>query len=235
MDVESRYLQNDYLESNPTWDAEDSPWKAAQVVSLLQRNGLNPVKVAEVGCGAGGVIAALRAHLGEGAQLEGYDISPGAESFWLQHAAKRVRFAVGDFLKIGAHDYDLILLMDVIEHLENPFEFLRQIRNKCEWLTLHIPLDISAQAVIRKGPLIKVRSKVGHIHYYNKDMALMLLEECGYQVMDWYYTPSGLALAKSWSAHLMAIPRKLLFRMTPDFAVRALGGLYPDGIGETEK
>ena len=222
---DDRYLTDEYVTQNPTWDEQDSPWKAVQVNKILKANSLQPHSIVEVGCGAGGILSKLRSLLGLEVLLDGFDIAPTASKFWGKHKSKNVNFYLEDFVESTKSKYDLLLLMDVIEHLENPFDFLRRLKDRSTWFVLHIPLDISAQAVMRKKPLPFARKKVGHIHSYNKDIALMLLDECGYKVCDWFYTASSIDLPnKPLSAKIMSIPRWLLFRIAPDFSVRLLGG-----------
>ncbi|HBW21946.1 MAG: hypothetical protein A2X28_01890 [Elusimicrobia bacterium GWA2_56_46] len=49
---EEKYTGDDYLLRNPSWDMEDSPWKAAVVSEFLKAAGLNPGSVCEIGYGA---------------------------------------------------------------------------------------------------------------------------------------------------------------------------------------
>src|SRR5437660_1956479 len=86
----------------------------------------------------------------------------------------------------GAH-FDLILLMDVLEHLEDYFTFWREIQPKSEYKIIHIPLDISARTVFW-GDLIKFRAAYEHIHYFIKDLAIQMLKDVGYEVVDYLYT-----------------------------------------------
>ena len=79
------YQDGEYAAKFPTWHAEDSSWKAAHLSSLVddqilrefcERN--SPLRVAEVGCGAGGVIAGVCENLhsrGVNCEMTGYDIS----------------------------------------------------------------------------------------------------------------------------------------------------------------
>jgi hypothetical protein len=69
-----RYLNREYAAKDPSWDVEDSPWEAERVYSILDRNRLKPATVAGVGCGAGGVLAALRKKFAD-AELYGADIA----------------------------------------------------------------------------------------------------------------------------------------------------------------
>ncbi len=55
-----RYVGGDYAIWNPTWDVEDSPWKVEQVLRMMSLHKLVPSSIAEVGCGAGAVLAGMR-------------------------------------------------------------------------------------------------------------------------------------------------------------------------------
>lgn len=65
--------------------------------------------------------------------------------------------------------------------------------SKTEWSSLvpilHIPLDLSVQTVLRKNGLVKRRDLYAHLHYFTKDIALRTLDELGYDVLDYFYTP----------------------------------------------
>lgn len=218
------YESGAYLANNPSWDEEDSEWKADQVVKILKKNNLVPKSIVEVGCGAGGVLAALHDVLPEVAYY-GFDIAPDASQFWEKHASRQIDFSVGDFLKSKTGNFDALLLLDVIEHIPDPFEFLSAVRGRADWYVFHIPLDLSAVSVARESPLLYVRKKVGHIHYYTKGLALSLLYECGYEVFDWSYTGATFSAPQlNWRTKLARIPRKLLYLLNRDLGVRLLGG-----------
>jgi len=115
--------------------------------------------------------------------------------------------------------------LDVFEHVPNPFDFLSQLQGRADYYVFHIPLDLNAISVIREAPLLYVREKVGHIHYYTKGLALALLEECGYQIMDWSYTGASFnAPQRALKTRLAQIPRHLVYAINKDMGVRLLGG-----------
>src|SRR5687768_1119625 len=223
--VSERYTNTDYLMANPTWDIEDSPWKAQKIAQMMQHHRLVPRTVVEVGCGAGGVLAELRSVLPR-AELCGYEIAPDAAGFWHQHAASNIQFHVGDFLDMDNGSYDLLLLLDVLEHVSNPFDFLARLQGRAEHYIFHIPLDLSAASVLRETPLLHVRHKVGHVHYFTKGLALALLAECGYRVMDARYTGAASSARKrSWRTALAGLPRRMARGLLgADGGVRLLGG-----------
>lgn len=218
------YQSGDYFRDNPDWDMADSPWKALQVVNALQRNNIKPTNIAEVGCGAGKVLAELETHLPQ-TSLVGYDISPDVQIFWERHQSERISFVLGDFLELSNQHFDALLLLDVIEHLPDPHAFLKAIRTRADYFVFHIPLDLSSISVVREKPLLHVRNKVGHIHYFTKNLALALIRESGYSIIDWCYTGAAYSVSpKNWKNIFANILRRLICKFHKDMGVRLLGG-----------
>lgn len=218
------YQSGDYLANNPTWDEEDSAWKAQQVLKIIRRNHLIPTSIVDVGCGAGGILAGLQDALPE-VTYSGFEIAPDASQFWAKHTHTHINFSVGDFLQAQTPHYDVLCLLDVIEHVANPFEFLTAIRGRAEYYIFHFPLDLSAVSVIRETPLLAVRQKVGHIHYFTKGLALSLMQECDFKVLDYFYTGASFTVPQAtWKTRLARLPRRLFFALNRDFGVRLLGG-----------
>jgi SAM-dependent methyltransferase len=222
--VTERYTGRAYHEKNPTWDLEDAPWKASQVQKLLSAHDIRAATIAEIGCGAGGVLAELRRSYPE-AELYGFDIAPALVQFWEKYRPQRIQFALGDFLSINTARYEVVLLLDVLEHLANPFDFLTRIRGAADHFVIHFPLDLSALAILQEAPLLHVRNRVGHLHYFTKGLALALLAESGYTVVDWKYTGATFtAPQRTWKTRLASAARLLAYAANKDLGVRLLGG-----------
>lgn len=119
----------------------------------------------------------------------------------------------------------MLLMMDVFEHVLNPFSFLKKSRRHAVHFVFHIPLDLSASSILRGYPLINARKKTGHLHYYTKDLALAILFDTGYEVLDWRYTGASLnSPNRSLKTRLAALPRRIAYAANKDFGVRLLGG-----------
>lgn len=225
-DVESRYYDGTYLARNPTWDRTDAPWKASRIAELLAANNLEPASICEVGCGSGDVLVHLRKSF-LSAAMTGFDISPQVAKFWEEHraAGERVNFHLGDFHQINAAHYDVLLMLDVLEHLRDPFTFLEKSRQQAGHFVFHIPLDLSANALVRGKPLMDIRRKVGHVHSYTKELALATLVDSGYDIVEWRYTGASLdAPNRSLKTRVAALPRRVAYAINKDFGVRLLGG-----------
>ena len=219
-----KYLTNDYLSDNPSWDIEDSAWKAEFVVKILKSIKFIPGSICDVGCGAGGVLASLRGSY-PNADLCGFDIAPDAARFWPQHKPLNIVFKVGDFLKLNSKKYDLLLALDVIEHLNDPFFFLTNLLSFSKYYLFHFPLDLSAINVVRENPILKAREKMGHIHYFTKNIALSLLKECGYNVINCSYSGATFnSPQRALKTVLASLPRWLAYKFNKDLGVRIFGG-----------
>lgn len=220
---QSIYASGKYLANNPTWHEGDSKWKANQIYSVLSNNKYSPKSIAEIGCGAGEIIACLSNYYPD-IILDGYEISSVAFEICKKKQSEHLTYFNMDFIDTNK-TYDCLLMIDVVEHIHDYFLFLSNIRSKANRFVFHIPLDFNAQMVIRGTPLDRVRSEVGHVHYFTKDIFLSVLSEANYNIISWNYTGSSLCLeSASTKAKLMRPIRKLLYKIAPDFCVRLLGG-----------
>src|SRR5487761_222171 len=217
-------MDGGYLDKNPLWHADESPFKVNQILQMLQKNRLQPKTVCEVGCGAGEVLRLLHENMDKGCRFWGYDISPQALQICTSKAAERLQFKLADISKEEDAFFDMILVLDVVEHVEDYYGFLNGIRSKSELKIFHFPLDLSVQAVARRQGLLKRRELYGHIQYFTKETALETLKDVGYELLDYSYTPRCIELAKEIIQKIALLPRKICFAIHQDLTVRILGG-----------
>ena len=220
-----RYLTDNYLKNNPDWDVVDSPWKAGMVLKLIQKNQLQAENFVEVGCGSGAVIAELSKFFPD-SKFIGYDISPYAAIFWNKYKSEKVSFECGNLIDLNKRRHDILMALDVLEHVADPFQFLKSLLNSANYFIFHIPLDLSVLSVLRESPLLYVRYKVGHIHYFTKGIAISLLQECGYTVVDCFYSDASFSKisSKRIRTYLANFPRYVLNMIDRDLCARMLGG-----------
>jgi 2-polyprenyl-3-methyl-5-hydroxy-6-metoxy-1,4-benzoquinol methylase len=203
---------------------EDSPWKAKQILSIINKNNLNPKSIAEIGCGAGEILHQLYMKMDNDVSFVGYEISQNAFDLCQQRKEDRLRFKMDGIFE-ETSSFDVIMVIDVFEHIEDYWGFLRNLSKMGNYKIFHIPLDISAQAVLRGSPFLRVRERVGHIHYFTKDTALATLRDTGHEIIDYFYTAGAVELSRRLlRTRLLRLPRKICYRINKDFAVRLLGG-----------
>jgi hypothetical protein len=132
---------------------------------------------------------------------------------------------MGDFFEDDCSFYDIVMAIDVFEHIEDYFGFLRKFNKRGKYKIFHIPLDISVQTVLRMSPFLKGRKKYGHIQYFTKETALATLKDTGYEIIDYFYTAGALELPlKTLKSIFLRLPRRISYKINKDLAVRILGG-----------
>jgi trans-aconitate methyltransferase len=218
------YLDGSYQSNNPTWHVEDCPWKATQIGTMLKKHHINPGSICEVGCGTGEILAQLEPAFPD-TSFFGYEVSPQAYDICSRRQSNRMQFRFEDLTTQMDALFDVLLAVDVLEHVEDYLGFLKSLRSKAKLKVFHIPLDLSLQSLLRMKPIITARQKVGHLHYFTKETAIASLQDCGYEIIDLTYTASRLELPnQTLSSKLMKFPRRLFHRLNPDLNVRILGG-----------
>ena len=219
------YSNDEYLTNNPNWHTEDSPWKALQILKIVAKNKLKPKTICELGCGAGQILNELSKNI-EGCQFIGYEISKTAYDFCKSIKNDTLTFYYEDLLREeNKAFFDVLLVIDVVEHIEDFFSFLRKSKKKATYKIFHIPLELTAQSILRMNPILNGRKKYGHIHYYTKDLALEALKDCGYEIVDWMYTDWDKDLLRNTvKQKLKSVPRMLVSSFNKDLSVRCFGG-----------
>lgn len=219
------YASGEYLQKVPTWHVEESAGKVREIVSLLERHHLVPARIGDVGCGAGEVLRLLQLHLPAAVDFVGYDIAAAALTLAAQRANDHLHFVHAALPTDPTEHFDVLMALDVVEHVEDYFAFLRALRPRGDYKIFYFPMDLSVQTVIRPYGLLQKRDAYGHLHYFTKETAVRALTDTGYEVLESRYTGDMLDLpTRLIGRNLIKHPRKLVFAVNQDFAVHLLGG-----------
>jgi hypothetical protein len=189
---------------------------------MLQKHDIQPFRLAELGCGAGGILASLHDRLSPKPSCVGYEISPQAYSMACNREAVGLKYILGS-PDLATDSFDVVLAMDVFEHVEDYLAFIRGTTQLSTWKIFHIPLDLSLASLARPTFLEQARHGVGHLHYFSRETALASLEHAGLSVIDWFYTSVEIDLGPYGRKRLHRL-REFLFSRNQDLAARWLGG-----------
>jgi 2-polyprenyl-3-methyl-5-hydroxy-6-metoxy-1,4-benzoquinol methylase len=229
------YTDGEYLHNNPTWDAADAVWKANHFAQLLKKhNLLNSNTVSEVGCGSGLILLNIAKSFSPDSKFFGYDISPDAVKIANdnKNIFSKELFTNNTFqfsvASTPTEKSDILICADVFEHVENPFEFLRNIKNTVKdggHVIFNIPLDLSIQSLLRESIILAQRKRVGHINYYTRELALATLHDTGYEIVEEIYAPWYKHYkAESITTKIINVIRNILMKTNPHLCVKLLGG-----------
>lgn len=220
------YVNGEYFKNNPDWDIADAKWKVDVIFNLLKKNNITPKEVIEVGCGAGENLVELLKRDGSIEKLSGYDISPQALALANKRSSDKINFYNEDLTTKENITADLMLVIDVVEHVDDYYGFLRKLKSKSSYFIFHIPLDLSGRTVMKPHVMLQQRQSVGHIHYYTKEIAEWALKDTGYEVIDWVYTKPVVDVdpAGSIKRSIKKILRNFSFSINEDWSVKKWGG-----------
>ena len=116
------------------------------------------------------------------AKITGYDFSHDASKRWSNRKINS-NFKLKNSNYNGDDTTDLILCLDVFEHVEDYMGFLKNLSNKSKFFVFNIPLDMNVMKIIFG---LKYAREEGrrHLHYFNKYTALETLKDTGYEIID---------------------------------------------------
>ncbi len=218
------YLSGNYLLLNPTWDAEQSPWKAKLIQDLLEKHQIKFDKLSEIGCGAGQILVKL-AKTYPTKTFIGFDISPQAHELAKVFASENLQFKLCDFIDGSDDKQEVVICADVFEHVDDYLGFLRSLNKRSRYAVFHIPLDISVIGALIPEIILKTRRKVGHLHYFNRATAEATLETCGYKIIDSQITAGCLEFPDQGAlGRAIWLIRKVCHYLSPSFAAQVFGG-----------
>jgi hypothetical protein len=115
-------------------------------------------------------------------------------------------------------------ILDVVEHLEDYFTFLREVRARAQNKIFHFPLDLSVQAVIRRNGIMRRRRDHAHLHYFSKETALETFKDTGYGIVDYFCAARSDEIGPNLIQKVFRVPRSTFFAIHQHLAVRVLGG-----------
>lgn len=197
------HLNGEYFKNNPTWHVEYSPKKAQTIHDCLIRRQLHPKTIVDVGCGAGEVLALLQKAMDTSCRFWGYDVAPPAIEKARIRQNDRLKFSLADFCEIDTPHFDLLLALEVVDHVEDYIGFVRAIKNRAEWKYFSFSLDISVQSAFRSSSFVQRRKDHNHLHHFNKEVALGTLEYAGYEIVDCFYSAPDVTISRQprWHVH----------------------------------
>lgn len=164
------------------------------------------LRVAEIGCGSGIVQAQFQQELG--IPVDGFDLDARALERNGSDASRLYCYDIHDRSAELADRYDVVLLLDVLEHVEDDAQFLRDAA---------FPLKPGGRLVVNVPASERLFSKydrsVGHLRRYAPAQLLELGAPAGLREVAWTYW--GLPLLP------LALARKLVVKaVAPENVIR---------------
>lgn len=181
----SNFYSSTYISQNSSYHKEDSHFKWHNFLDLIKSNNLlhnsRSYSLAEFGCGAGGILKCAASSGLNFHSITGYDINPIALDICRDILPTATFYS--DLALTSCH-YDIILVSDVLEHLDDPISVISLLKTRCTYLLINLPLELSFTSSIRPSTLLNSYNSVGHIHFYNASSAFALFSISGIHVIS---------------------------------------------------
>ncbi|MBI5209524.1 MAG: class I SAM-dependent methyltransferase [Elusimicrobia bacterium] len=174
------FITEGYAASADDQYADEAPSRAinAHLCLATIRRFIREGRLLEVGCAAGYFLNAARSD---------FDVEGVEPSRWAAESAAR-RFGVAVHAatlpeaRLAAEGYDVVVLVDVIEHLTDPVGALAECRRLLKpggWLYLVTPDIDSLSAKVLRGSWWGLRP--AHFYYFSPKTLSALLEKAGFE------------------------------------------------------
>lgn len=213
------YQDGSYLEKNPTWHSERAGWKTGYVLRGLKAAGVSPKTLCDIGCGTGLALAEVVRGLPGVTQAVGFEPSPDAPLH--TDAKDLIELRRTDATKCS-DKFDLAMMLDVFEHVEDYFSFLRACRPLATYQAFHIPLDATVGKLLKSGHM-NARRSLGHLHSFTCETALATLEETGHTILHSEYTKTWEGPGRNPKSP-MNLFRAALLGLAPHTGHKLIGG-----------
>ncbi len=156
----------------------ESDFRSSSLNRLISRL-VAPGRILDIGCGSGGLSAIL---LEQGNEVVSQDISQEMVSMCQSYLARKrlparnVRLGgVEDITEVA--EFDTVIALDVIEHIEDDRRAL-EIMRRCLKSTGRLVISVPALSRLY-GPKDE---QIGHYRRYDKPAFVALLQECGFVI-----------------------------------------------------
>ncbi len=128
-----------------------------------------------------------------GWQAEGVEFNPRTSSFAARQTGLPVHQVNAQKLVAEGRHYDVVTMIDVLEHIENPVDMLRSVRQLLDddgWLAVKVPcgpnqiLKERLRARVRKNYRFSVASNLVHVNHFSPASLRLALEKAGFSDIE---------------------------------------------------
>ena len=195
---DSVYNDGTYIKFNPTLHAEDSKYKMAYIAKLLERVDWDGsvINILDIGGGAGELgkyVCEWFVSNGCAVNASVLDVAEEMINIQKEHNPYIKKTYLGSLDELGEERFDLVLMIDVIEHIESCEQFAADLNNHASYIVYNIPIEINLVDILRniamnkryyqaqteslgQGHFFSIRSAVRFISRYHEPIGTLFSE-----------------------------------------------------------
>ena len=182
-----RLLYQAELEKEAEWLRRGAVEKVNSIETLLERNNIKPKSFLELGCGVGSVITECKRR-SLASRYIGVDYSKEAIDYLRSHSEgiESIQADISDPDFNVIETPDVVILSHVLEHLENPADFLAAMKRRLRFSYAVIEVPLEDLIASRLKSLLKDRAtnNAGHVQFFTTHTFKHLLNSSGFKIVD---------------------------------------------------
>jgi len=168
---------------------QNSQWVKLDKINFSKRTILGLVKegtVLDIGCGDGLLMELLKRE--NNIKIKGIDISSKAVEIAKSRGLDAIQGDITDRLPFKDGEFNSVLLIDVLEHIFQPLDVLKEAHRVCtDYVYISVPNFVSfpARLQILLGQVPENNTaRDGHVYWMTKKVITDLLNKAGFEVEE---------------------------------------------------
>jgi len=201
--VDNFYLKGEYFAKNRSLHEEDSPWKVSKIIPLIDAfmgyAGRQEINLLDAGGGSGLILKEISDYIEQSYRIKPgkfiLDLSPGMLEAQKKNnpELKKILNENIQTTSLDNKEIDLTLMIDLLEHVSNPVEALKEVKRISRFAIFKVPLEdnltMKMLNFMNRGRLRRDFIDIaGHVNIYNLNKLITQVEAYTGRVLDLYFT-----------------------------------------------
>ena len=216
------YNDNSYLEKNPSLHTEDSKFKFQNIKRFLSSIEVknNRIKILDIGGGAGIIGKLVLEYFQESGIIVTFhslDLSTQMLKIQLKNNPQIKKIINCSINECPKSNYDLVLMIDVIEHIEGKEDSAKILNKLGKNIIYNIPIEINFFDILKYLKSFfryykRQKKRWGHIHFFSFTSSQSFLKR-HYKIIDSYFQPYCFHYRYSDNESYLKLRRDFLWKI----------------------
>ena len=216
------YNDNSYLEKNPSLHTEDSKFKFQNIKRFLSSIEVknNRIKILDIGGGAGIIGKLVLEYFQESGIVVSFhslDLSTQMLKIQLKNNPQIKKIINCSINECPKSNYDLVLMIDVIEHIEGKEDSAKILNKLGKNIIYNIPIEINFFDILKYLKSFfryykRQKERWGHIHFFSFTSSQSFLKR-HYKIIDSYFQPYCFHYRYSDNESYLKLRRDFLWKI----------------------
>lgn len=169
------------------WLRRGAIQKVDSIETLMARSKIVPDSILELGCGSGAVIGEIQRR-GLASNCYGVDFSEDAINL-MKSSYPKIYAKTADVTKLpnpfDVDAFDIVVVSHTIEHLEDPYSFLRAIEKiNFKYLIAEVPLENLFFGRVKSVFKDRKNNSAGHVQFFTSKSFKNIFNKTKYKIID---------------------------------------------------